>query len=130
MKIAVISLVLLGLLAAISAAVLISTLSGNSAPTLGPTTAPAETEVEVLLAARDLPPMSVVDGASVISRRVPKSQVPANALVNSVQVVGKVLTDRMVANQPFTRNCFAKEGIGVYLASALPPGKRAMSIQL
>jgi Flp pilus assembly protein CpaB len=56
--------------------------------------------------------------------------VPPNALLNPVQVVGKVLTDRMVLDQPFTKACFAREGTGVYLAAAVPPGKRAMSVQL
>jgi pilus assembly protein CpaB len=36
----------------------------------------------------------------------------------------------MVANQPFTKFCFAREGHGVFLAAAVPPGKRAMSITL
>ena len=129
MKIAVICLVLLGLLAAVSAAVLISTLSGQSGPAT-PAAKPEEEHVEVLLAARELPPMTVVDSSCVITRKVSRSQVPPEALLNAVQVVGKVLTDRMVTDQPFTKGCFAREGVGVYLAAAVPPGKRAMSIQL
>jgi Flp pilus assembly protein CpaB len=74
--------------------------------------------------------MSVVDTSAVVAKKVPKSQVPEGALLNSVQVVGKVVTDRMVPDQPFTKFCFAREGHGVFLASAVPPGKRAMSITL
>jgi pilus assembly protein CpaB len=74
--------------------------------------------------------MSVVDGAAVTIKKIPKSQVPQNAVLSPVQVVGKVITDRMVAQQMFTKACFAREGSGVYLAAAVPPGKRAMSIQL
>jgi pilus assembly protein CpaB len=129
MKIAVITLVLLGVLAAICAAVLITTLTSRSGA--GPTAAIiGEPDVEVLVAAHDLPAMSVVDSGAVTLKKVPKSEVPANALLNSVQVVGKVITDRMLEKQVFTKNCFAREGTGVYLASAVPPGKRAMSITL
>jgi pilus assembly protein CpaB len=95
-----------------------------------PTAANTEPDVDVLVAAHELQPMSVVDTAAVIVKKVPKSQVPANALLNPVQVVGKVLTDKMLADQAFTRSCFAREGTGVYLATAVPPGKRAMSITL
>ena len=129
MKIAVISLVLLGIFAALCAAVLIGVVTSRSGPETQ-AVAPAETEVEVLLAARDLPPMTVVDSASVITKKIAKSQVPVGALINPVQVVGKVLTDRMVAKQPFTQSCFARENAGVYLAAAVPPGMRAMSVQL
>ena len=129
MKVAVICLVVFGLIAAICAAVLVAALTRGSGPT-GPVAAKAEEMVDVLVAAKELQPMSVVDGDSVISKKVPKSQVPEGALLNSVQVVGKVLTDHMIANKPFTKSCFAREGVGVYLASAVPPGKRAMSIML
>jgi pilus assembly protein CpaB len=129
MKIAVICLVLFGLLAAICAAVLVAalTLPKDSATSKA---APAEELIEVLAATRDLQPMSVVDAASVVTTKIAKSQVPENALLNPVQVVGKVVTLKMVAGQSFTKACFAREGVGVYLASAVPPGKRAMSISL
>jgi pilus assembly protein CpaB len=129
MKVAVICLVLFGLIAAACAAVLIATMARPAGPAT-PTAANVEQEVDVLVAARELQPMSVVDTTAVIVKKVPKSQVPPNALLNAVQVVGKVLTDRMLADQAFTKSCFAREGTGVYLATAVPPGKRAMSITL
>jgi pilus assembly protein CpaB len=129
MKVAVISLVLLGVLAAGSAVTLVSAIAARSEART-PTTGPSEQQVEVLVAARDLLPMGVVDTSAVTKKLVPKSQVPQGALLNPVQVVGKVVTDRMVAEQPFTKACFAREGTGVYLAAAVPPGKRAMSVQL
>ena len=127
MKVAVICLVIFGLIAAVCAAVLVTTLSR---PSVQVTAGKAESEVDVLVATRELAPMSVVDSKAVATRKVPKSQVPQNALLNPVQVVGKVLTDRMLPDQPFTKSVFAREGTGVYLATALPPGKRAMSISL
>ena len=128
MKVAVISLVLFGIIAAICAAVLIATLARPSSN--APISLSAVQDVDVLVAATELQAMSVVDSKSVIVKKVPKAQVPANALLNPVQVVGKVLTDKMLANQPFTKACFAREGTGVYLATAVPHGKRAMSITL
>ena len=129
MKVAVICLVLFGVIAAICAAVLVATLARPTGP-VAQTGSKAEQDVDVLVAARELQPMSVIDTSAVVVKKVPKSQVPANALLNPVQVVGKVLTDRMLPDQAFTKSCFAREGTGVYLATAVPPGKRAMSISL
>jgi len=129
MKVAVICLVIFGLIAAVCAAVLVATLARPTGPAAA-IVAKAEEEVSVLVATRELQPMSVVDGPSVAIKKVPKSQVPQDALINAVQVVGKVLTDRVVEGQLFTKACFAREGTGVYLATALPPGKRAISITL
>ena len=128
MKVAVICLVIFGLIAAVCAAVLVTTLARPASPVAAK--AKYEPDVDVLVAARELAPMSVVDSKAVVIRKVPKSQVPPNALLNPVQVVGKVLTDRVLAEQPFTKSLFAREGTGVYLATALPPGKRAISISL
>jgi pilus assembly protein CpaB len=129
MKVAVICLVVFGLIAAVCAAVLIATLARPAGP-IALTPAKTEQDVDVLIAARELQPMSVIDSTAVTTKKVPKSQVPPNALLNPVQVVGKVLTDRMLAEQLFTKAVFAREGAGVYLATAVPPGKRAMSISL
>jgi pilus assembly protein CpaB len=128
MKIAVLSLVLLGVLAAACAAVLVTTLTSRgqgSAPV-----AKTSDDVEILIAARDLPPMTVIESGFVKAKKVPKAQVPQNALLNSIHVVGKVTVERMVSGQAFTKSCFPKEGTGVALAAALPPGKRAMSVTL
>ena len=129
MKVAVICLVVFGLIAAVCAAVLIATLARPAGP-IALTPVKTEQDVDVLIAARELQPMSVIDSTAVTTKKVPKSQVPPNALLNPVQVVGKVLTDRVLPEQPFTKAVFAREGTGVYLATALPPGKRAMSISL
>jgi pilus assembly protein CpaB len=124
----VLILVVLGLVASVCAAVLIAALTNKGGNAEAVTT--SEPTVEVLLASRDLAAMAVIDSTAVTTKKVLKSEAPANALLNPVLVVGKVITDHMVAGQMFTKNCFAREGSGVYLASAVPPGKRAMSISL
>ena len=73
MKVAVISLVLFGIIAAICAAVLIATLA-RPAGAGAPLTLKVEQDVDVLVAAVDLQPMSVVDSKSVVVKKVPKNQ--------------------------------------------------------
>lgn len=87
-------------------------------------------DVDVLIAAGPLPAMTVLDAESVTRKKMPAADAPALALSSSVQVVGKVLKVPMVEGQPFTNECFATEGSGVHLVTALAEGKRAMSIIL
>jgi len=125
MKLAVAALVVLGVIAAGSAAILIAALTSRSEAAVV-----TETEAEILIAGQDLEEMALVTGTAVKTRKIPAKQVPEDALLNPVHVVGKVVTRRMVEGQPFTKSCFAREGKGVYLAAAVPEGKRAMSVQL
>jgi pilus assembly protein CpaB len=127
MKAAVVFLVLLGLLAAVSAAVLVQTLSYK--PPDGSTQKVID-EAEVMVASRDLAALTVVDASVVTKKTIKKTELPEHALTNSVQVVGKVLAVPMVEGEMFRPTVFAKEGSGVHMAAALPPGRRAMSISL
>jgi pilus assembly protein CpaB len=127
MRVAVVFLVALGLLAAVCAAVLVGTLSKS--PSAPPPTK-ADERVDLLVAVRDLPAMSLVDSSAVRVEKVAKAEVPEQALTNPVQVVGRVLTCNVVSGQPFTPGAFARKTEGVYLAAALPPGKRAVSVSL
>lgn len=128
MRAAVIVLVVLGLLAAVCATVLVRMVVR---PRVVTTQMAADPEVSLLTAKTAIPAMTVVDSNSVTITKVLKSQVPEGALTNSVQVVGKVLTRPMVATEPFSNSCFASDSMtGVYLASAVPEGKRAVAISL
>ena len=128
MRAAVVVLVVLGLLAAVCATVLVRMVVR---PRVATTQVVTDPEVSLLTAKTAISAMTVVDGNSVIVRKVLKSQVPEGALTNSVQVVGKVLTRPMVADEPFSNSCFASDSMtGVYLASAVPEGKRAVAISL
>ena len=127
MKVAVTFLIVLGLLAAASAAVLVSVLTRRAPTAQGPH---ASEEVEILVAARTLPAMSMVDGGAVKTQKVPRSQLPEHALTNPVQVVGRVLTTNLVEGEIFSAASFARKSDGLYLAAALPRGKRAISVSL
>ncbi|WP_428940329.1 Flp pilus assembly protein CpaB [Fontivita pretiosa] len=127
MKVAVTFLVMLGLLAAVCAMILVKSLTARP---LATASGDKDIEVEILVATRDMTVSEIVDSRSVVTKKVPKSQVPDGALLNPVQVVGKVLTDKMVEGQAFTKACFARPSEGVFLAASLPRGKRAVSVSL
>jgi pilus assembly protein CpaB len=127
MKFAVAGLLCLGVLAAGSAAFLVSTLRLSLAPmAMGGGEA---SDVEVLVAVSAVPAMSVVDARQVTTRRMPMAKAPRGYISNPVEVVGKVLAIPMVEGQAFTGNCFA-QGAGSQLAAALPKGKRAVGISV
>ncbi len=127
MKVAVIFLVVLGLIAAVSATILVSLITRPEPPA---TVGKADPEVDILVAARDLPAVSVVDSTAVKIKKIHKSQLPPDALTSSPQVVGKVLTASMVEGEAFIKTSFANGTAGIYLAAALPAGKRAVSVSL
>jgi pilus assembly protein CpaB len=126
MRIAVVLLVLFGLVAAMSASILFQMFTARSKAQM--IEERGEPTVTLLLANGPLPAMSVVTGSHVTTKEVPQSQAPEGALLNSVQVVGKVLTRPMVEGEVFSRSSFASGSSGLYLASALPEGKRAVTV--
>src|SRR5688572_16282289 len=128
MKASVILLTLFGLIAAVCAAVLVQTIVRKPAPIS--TQAQTDPDVTLLIAAKPLTAMTLVDSSVIKTKTVKKSEVPLGAMTNSVQVVGKIMTRPMVEGEVFAPSCFATEGIGLYLAEALPKGKRAYSVSL
>src|SRR4051812_10012371 len=124
MKVAVAFLVMLGLLAAVCAMVLVKSLTARPAVDQSAVVENTDPDVEILTATRDISPSEIVDTNTVVTKKVPRGQVPEGALLNSVQVVGKVLTTRMVLGQAFTKACFARTSDGMFLAATLPRGKR------
>ena len=127
MKMTMIVIVVLGLMAALAAAVLVQVLTAPAKPAAN---SAVEAEVEVLVATRALPAMKVVESSAVAAKKVPRSAAPAKALTSSVQVVGKVLIVAVVEGEAFTESNFTRDGSGVNLAASLPPGKRAVSVTL
>ena len=122
------SLVVLGLLAAVSAAILVAAMHfGARAP--GPAAGPAE-QAAFVVAARPLPAMAIVDTSCVTIKTAPRDQVPKDALPSPDSVFGKVLIAPLVEGQAFTSSCFAAEGTGPQLAGKLPNGMRAVMVPL
>lgn len=129
MKWTLVGLMFLGLVAAVSASVLLAGLRGEPQIIQVPADAPLE-PVEVAVAARALGPLTVVDSKSVQTQIIPADQVPEGAIRGAAKVVGSVLTVSVVEGQVFTVDCFAEAGSALDLASALPEGMRAVSLSL
>jgi Flp pilus assembly protein CpaB len=125
MRLTIIGLILLGTIAAVSAAVLTATLRSDT-----PEVEVQAREVQVLIAARDLPAMTIVDSQSIGTMTVPADEVPEGSLRSTVQVIGQVLAVPIVEGQVFNRANFVSDEAAVHLASALPEGGRAMTILL
>jgi pilus assembly protein CpaB len=105
-------------------------------PPAGPTTTPPSTQpappanVDFLVAARSLPPMTVVDGSVVTVMSAPSDEAPPGYISNSVEVVGKVLAAPIVKGQAFSSKFFYTDSGVRQLAATIPPGKRAVGISV
>jgi len=128
MKWSIAGLFLLGIGAAVSASVLVATLKVAPPPVAGNSQTPQE--VQIVVAARPLSAMSIVDGRAVSVKTVPSNQAPDRCMRRPADVIGKLLTVPIVEGQVFTSNCFADEKSGARLASALATGMRAVSVSL
>jgi pilus assembly protein CpaB len=123
MKWAVTVLILLGVVAAISTAILVATLRGGPAEASVPSDA-------VVLAAKSLPAMTVITSSYVTEGTAEKGELPEGYLSSPVQAIGGVLGVPVVEGQVLTESCFVSKGAGAQLAAALPHGTRAVSITL
>jgi|SRR5688572_493545 len=126
MRTAVMLLVICGVIAALCATLLVRVLV-RPRPTIAKT---ADENVELLIATKTLPAMTIVDGPATVTKTVKKTEAPAGALTNSVQVVGKVLTRPMAEGEVFTKSSFSTDQKGVSFAAAITEGKRAVTISL
>ena len=129
MKWSVVGLGLSGVVAAVCAFMLTEALQVNARGANDVDVGPPP-PVEVVVAARAIPAMTVLDSTAVIVKSVPADQRPERFVGSAVRVVGRVLTVPMVEGQLFTPSCFAGEGSALQLAAALPDGMRAMSVSL
>ena len=120
-------LVFVGLIAAVSAAVLAVTLRADFG--VGPGNSESE-EVEVIVAARALPAMTMIDSASIAREKVKRSGLLPKAVTNSSQIIGRVLMGPVLAGQQFTTTQFASSDSGLQLAATIPEGFRGVSITL
>lgn len=128
MKWSVVGLVVVGLVAALCAAVLAAAVRAGGLQALTSKDA-GPTELEITVALRDLPPMTVVDADSVTTEKVSGKEAPEGYYSSPVQVIGKLLSLPLKKGQPFTNSCFAS-GRKQKLAVAVQKGMRAVSISL
>jgi Flp pilus assembly protein CpaB len=129
MKWSVIGLILLGVAAAVCAAVLTVSL-GVRQGRFAPIGAEPGERISIMVAAEDLPAVSVVPASAVTKAVMSRESAPPDYFSDPVQVVGKVLSAPVTRGQPFTAACFAPRGPGSNLAAGLPQGKRAVTLTL
>ena len=127
MKWGIIVLIILGVVAATCAALLVGTLRTGSSSSSGKN---SSSTVEVATAKISMPAMTVITLDHVIKEKVAKEGLPEGQLLGPSQVIGKVLAVPVVKGQVLTDSCFVTEGTGALLASALPYGMRAVSVNL
>ena len=122
MKWAIVILLVLGVLAAGSAALLFNWVQVKN---LKPASQAAV--VDVLLAQADLPARTRVLAEHVKMERVPKAGLPEGWFTNQAQAVGKTLKVAVVKGQPLTGTCFLPE---TAIDDLLRPGMLAFQISL
>lgn len=125
MKWPILGVIVVGFIAALAATVLIISLRAGGKPE-----SDEGDTVEILVAVRDLPAIQLIATGDVAARRVKKEDVPAEALTNSLQLIGQVLISPVLEGQVFTSKHLATTQSGVHLAATLPPGFRAMGVTL
>jgi pilus assembly protein CpaB len=128
MKWSIVGLLLLGIGAAVAASILVASLK-SGAPALASTSV-TPAEMQIMVAAKPMAAMSIVEARSVLTKTVPANEAPANSMRRPTDVIGKLLTVPIVEGQVLTSTCFADEKSGARLASALANGMRAVSVSL
>ena len=127
MKWGIIILLVFGVIAAASAALLVGSLRTGSSDSSGKN---ASSNIEVAIAKISMPAMTVITLDHITKEEMSKEELPEGPIMSPSQVIGKVLAVSVVEGQVLTDSCFVREGTGAHLASALPYGMRAVSVNL
>jgi pilus assembly protein CpaB len=121
------------IVAAVTAVTAKNMFSGAGAPSASATPAiPAGPEV--LVATRALPVGTIIDAEAFRFQRWPEGlvqtayYVKGNAGVEPAQLIGTVVRNEMTAGQPFSQGMLIKPGDRGFLAAALGPGMRAVTV--
>lgn len=128
MRTSIVGLVALGLIAAFSAALLMAAV--GKTPNAARLSGSGDRDVTVLVAARDLPAVSKVHAEDLQERKIKAKDMPKGVMQDPINAVGKTLVRPLLAGEPVTSDCFASNNRGMELVSNLPPGKRAVTVEL
>ena len=129
MKWSVVILILLGVVAAASASILVASLKAGPKP-LMPTAVQTPKDVDILVAKKELPAMTVLDADAVTVKKIPIGDAPEGFVGSPVGAIGKLLAVPVLEGQALTQDCFATDASGAHLASTLTDGMRAISVSL
>lgn len=122
MRWAIILLILLGVLAATSAALLVASYGGSQKR--------EPVNVDILVATKALPAQSVINDDMVALKTVTKKEAPAKYYTNAVQVVGKMLIVPVAEGQVLTAESFGDRENAAKFAAAIADGMVAVPITL
>jgi Flp pilus assembly protein CpaB len=122
MKVAIFFLMILGILAAGSTAVLFGWVQAKSVRVAAP-----QTDADVLVAQTDLPARTRLTAEHVKVERIPKAGLPADCFVNPAQAVGKTLKLAVIKGQPLAESSCIPPGS---IDDLLRPGMLAFPISL
>ena len=121
------------IVAAVTAVTAKNMFSGAGAPSAAATPA-VPAGPEVLVAQRSLPVGTIIDAEAFRFQRWPEGLVqPAYYIkgkpgVNPAELIGTVVRNEITAGQPFTQGSLIKPGERGFLAAALGPGMRAVTV--
>lgn len=87
-------------------------------------------EIQVVLAAKDLPAWSVLTAGDIEISKISRSEAPKDSFNNTALVIGKVLSVDMVEGQILTKSKILAQGGPADIAALLAPGMRAVSVTL
>jgi len=124
MKWGIVILLILGIVAAASAAVLMGVLNISSSGSADK----QSTDIEVAMAKVSMPAMTVVTLKHINTEMISRDELPKGQLVSPARIIGRVLTVPVVEGQVLTESCFVTEGTGAQLAAAIPHGMRAVTV--
>jgi len=125
MRWAIVVLVIFGLLAALSAVLLVNALRSEDP---AGTRLRGKGEVEAVVAVKSLPAMSLITPQDITVKNVPRKNLDASYFSKTDKVVGKVLAFPVVEGQVLTGKYLLTGGTGAQLAAVLQPGMRAVSV--
>lgn len=115
----------LGLMASVCAAVLMAAMrSGGGDADLTPT------ERTVVVLARDIPAMTRISQDDITLKSVAIGSEPEGSFSDPMEIIGRFIKAPMVAGQPLLLDVVVNDEGGAQLAGSLPPGMRAVSVEL
>ncbi|HEX8323214.1 MAG TPA: Flp pilus assembly protein CpaB [Tepidisphaeraceae bacterium] len=96
----------------------------------GPAVAEPTNLVSVLVAARDIEPGTTLSETDFATAKTPADSIPSGAFTSADQATGKVIRISLVRGQTLTPNLLADDGAGYGVGATLPPGMRAVTIDI
>ena len=116
----------MGLVAAFSAALLMAAL-GKPVTALSQDN---DREVTILIAKQDIPSVTRIRSDDLVERTMMLSEAPAGAITDPVHAVGRTLARPLMEGEAVTRDSLTGNTRGAEMVSSLPPGMRAVTVEL